>query len=114
MAVDIGTSAVSTILNEPSPPNTDDLVLKWLDRDFLEKHLQNFFGDTQITIVNFEVKPATAKGENYASYLYRVKVTYTDETQTCSGRRNSVKSNSKDPDMVRKNYNLSTILKFCN
>lgn len=91
MAVDIDTAIVSTVINESCTENTDDQVPKWLDGDFLEKHLQNFFGDKQIRIVNFEVKPATAKGENYASYLYRVKITYSDETQTCSGRRNSVR-----------------------
>lgn len=91
MSVDIETVVVDTIPNETLLKNADELVPKWLDREFLEKHLQNFFSDKQITIVNFEVKPATAKGENYASTLHRVKVTYSDETQTCSGRRNSVR-----------------------
>lgn len=95
MALDIDTLVVNEILNESPLANTDVLIPKWLNGDFLQRHLQSFFADKQITVVNFEAKPATAKGENYASYLYRVKVTYSDEVQTCSGRRNSVGGKNK-------------------
>lgn len=54
---------------------------KWLNKEFLEKHLRKYFGLQQLTIDNFEVKPATAKGDNYASDLYRVKVTFTEQIQ---------------------------------
>lgn len=93
MPMDTETVVVNTIPNEAPSANADDSVPKWLDKEFLEKHLRNYFGNKQITIVNFEVKPATAKGENYASYLYRVKLTYSNEGQTCSGKENSVRSN---------------------
>lgn len=92
MAVDIDTTVIDTILCESSPTNTENLVPHWLNSDFLEKHLQSFYNDKQINVVNYEVKPATAKGENYASYLYRVKVKYTDDLQNCkSANDNSVR-----------------------
>ncbi|XP_031633749.1 uncharacterized protein LOC116347328 [Contarinia nasturtii] len=90
MAVEIDTKIVDQVLNESEPTESDDSIPNWINIDFLEKHLQNFFGDKPIAIVNFDVKPATAKGENYASYLYRVTVNYSDELSTCSAsRRNS-------------------------
>lgn len=52
---------------------------KWLNKEFLEKHLRNYFNYQKLAIDNFEVKPATAKGDNYASDLYRVKVTFAEE-----------------------------------
>ena len=91
MAVDIDTTAVQTALNKLQATNADDgLAPEWLNSDFLEEHLKNFFDNTQLKIVSFELKPATAKGENYASTLYRVKVVFSNEVNTCSGRRNSV------------------------
>lgn len=59
--------------------NPVDLVPKWINSHCLDKHLQHYFGDTDITIVNYEVKPATASGENFASDLFRVKVTYSED-----------------------------------
>lgn len=51
---------------------------KWLDRTFLERCLQSYFNSNHLCIVNFIVKPATAKGVNFASYIYRVNVEYSD------------------------------------
>lgn len=77
MAVDIDTTSAQTVLNKLQPINADDgLAPDWLNSDFLEKHLQKYFDNTQIRIVSFELKPATAKGENYASTLYRVKISF--------------------------------------
>lgn len=92
MAVDIDTTIVDTILGDLSQASIDNFAPKWISKDFLEKHLQSFFNDKQINIINFEVKPATAKGENYASYLYRVKVIYTDELQNCKSANNLVRN----------------------
>lgn len=51
---------------------------KWLDRILVQRSLQNYFSNNQLRIIQFKVKPATAKGENYASCIYRVNVVYCD------------------------------------
>lgn len=54
------------------------LIPKWLDHDFLLKHLQHHFNDNKLSIQSFHVKSATAKGENYASSIYRVSLQLID------------------------------------
>lgn len=91
MAVDIDRTVVDQVLNESELTSPNISVPNWINIDFLENHLQKYFPDKPFRIVSFDVKPATAKGENYASFLYRVNVTYSDELSTCSAsRRNSV------------------------
>lgn len=51
---------------------------KWLNQQFVAQYLQNHFNKNRLNIVQFKVKPATAKGTNYASYIYRVNVEYSD------------------------------------
>lgn len=83
-------TAVETILSESVPQTNDISVPNWLDGDFLEKHLRNYFNSDQLKIVDFEVKPATAKGENYASYIYRVNVTFTKNPNKSQSANDSV------------------------
>lgn len=54
--------------------------LKWLDCLFLQKCLQHI-GDNKATInvVDFSVAPATKKGENFASDIFRVNVRFTQD-----------------------------------
>lgn len=52
------------------------VVPKWLDVKFLEKHLQSYYNDQHITIVDFEIKSGAGKRENFASSLYRLHVTF--------------------------------------
>lgn len=92
MTVEIDTTIVDTILNDLSQTKIDNFAPNWINKDFLEKHLQSSFSEKQINIINFEVKPATAKGENYASYLYRVRINYTDELQNCKSGNNLVRN----------------------
>lgn len=54
------------------------MIPKWLHKCFVEMHLQNYFKSKNLKIVQFTVEPATAPGENYASALYRVHVTFSD------------------------------------
>lgn len=57
------------------PLVTDDLEIPlWLDVAFVEQHLRNYYGNSELRVRNFWVRSATAKGENYASSIYRVKV----------------------------------------
>lgn len=54
--------------------------LKWLDCLFLQKCLQHISDDkATINVVDFSVAPATQKGENYASDIFRVVVRFTQD-----------------------------------
>ncbi|XP_017140524.1 uncharacterized protein LOC108154687 [Drosophila miranda] len=48
----------------------------WLNESYLESLLQSKKKDAGLRITQLDIKPATAKGENYASVMTRVKVTY--------------------------------------
>ncbi|EDW84847.1 uncharacterized protein Dwil_GK14343 [Drosophila willistoni] len=48
----------------------------WLDEAYLEPILQRSKKDPGLRILQLDIKPATAKGENYASIMTRVKVNY--------------------------------------
>lgn len=73
MAVEIANNVCNNTMfnNNVSAP-------KWLSKCFVEKHLQNYFKSNNLKIVHFTTEPATAQGENYASDLYRVNVTFSD------------------------------------
>lgn len=47
----------------------------WLNNQFLEKRLRKYFKDEKLKVVDFDARPATAKGENFASVLHRLTVT---------------------------------------
>lgn len=49
---------------------------KWIDDIFLQKTLQHANNDRQVEIIEFNIQPATKKGENFASNLYRLSVIY--------------------------------------
>lgn len=57
-------------------------ILQWLNINFLEKHLRNYYENNEIKVHSFVVESATAAGENFASSIYRVKfqlsMSYTD------------------------------------
>ncbi|KAH8283953.1 hypothetical protein KR054_005627 [Drosophila jambulina] len=48
----------------------------WLDESYLEPLLRDFKKDPGLKITDLEIKPATAKGDNYASVMTRVKVLF--------------------------------------
>lgn len=55
----------------------DDIeVPNWLNAEFLETHLKNYYGNDEIKVIGFEVHSATAKGENFASSIYRTIVEF--------------------------------------
>lgn len=73
--------------------NTAPMPLpNWLNGDFLEKQLQNYHTNQSLKLVNFDVKPATVKGDNYCSSMYRVTVLYTD-AQSAVAKVYSTKKN---------------------
>ncbi|XP_055301831.1 uncharacterized protein LOC129568209 [Sitodiplosis mosellana] len=49
---------------------------QWLDKKFLDEHLQKYHQNMEIQVINFDVKPAVGKGENYFSCIHRVNVTF--------------------------------------
>lgn len=55
-----------------------DLSLpKFLDQIFFEKCLRQYFSGNDIEIIQYSIKPATKKGENFASYIFRANVSFT-------------------------------------
>ncbi|XP_022222562.2 uncharacterized protein LOC111074171, partial [Drosophila obscura] len=48
----------------------------WLNESYMEALLQSQKKDAGLRIIQLDVKPATAKGDNYASVMTRVKVNY--------------------------------------
>lgn len=61
-----------------SSPADDLEVPNWLNAEFIEKHFRNFYRNSEIRVSSFAVRSATAKGENYASSIYRVFVEFYD------------------------------------
>lgn len=57
---------------------------KWLNADFLQRHLRSYYKSDGVVVQNFTVQPATAAGENFASSIYRIKVYF------CNGDRVSL------------------------
>lgn len=53
-----------------------DLELNnWINNEFLSMVLDSYVG-TKIKVLNYEISPAAKKGENFASTIYRIKITY--------------------------------------
>lgn len=65
---------------------------KYLDQIFIEKCLQHYFYDRKVEMVNFSIKPATKKGDNYASYIFRVNICFKDLKSIESANENVSKT----------------------
>lgn len=81
---DLPADAVIAPLNSIAIP-------KWLNDKFLQKYLKKYFHDNEPTVISFEAKSATAKGENYASCIYRVCVVFSDTPKTVQTISNHVR-----------------------
>lgn len=64
-----------------SSPADDLEVPNWLNAEFIEKHFRKLYRNLAIKISRFAVRSATAKGENYASSIYRVFVEFYDSSK---------------------------------
>lgn len=90
MAVDaIDCHAIDGIATEADTLSAASDVPEWLNNDFHEKYLQNFYDNKAIRVIESTANLATAKGDNYASCIYRVKVTFSgcnhkDSVRTCT------------------------------
>ncbi|CAD7091880.1 unnamed protein product [Hermetia illucens] len=63
----------STIAHQPTP--------QWISLEYVQKVLRNFFNDNDLEIVEISIAPASAKGDNYASIMTRVRVKYRSSNQ---------------------------------
>lgn len=57
---------------------------RWLNEALFEKILQRERANGKIRVINFTVKSALGKGENYTSQMLRVRVNYRDGLGTKS------------------------------
>ncbi|KAG4075458.1 hypothetical protein HA402_015111 [Bradysia odoriphaga] len=51
-------------------------IPEWLNLNFLEKSIRKHSKNDFVVIQNFTIVPATAKGENFASVMFRINVKY--------------------------------------
>ncbi|XP_065354377.1 uncharacterized protein LOC135948851 [Calliphora vicina] len=57
--------------------NEDELVAPaWINKEFLEKVLSEYEHDEDIEIIEFDMSPASLKGDHYASIMFRCKLSY--------------------------------------
>lgn len=66
--------------NSPIPIPISEMALgkpTWLNLCFVEKILRKSKGDNSIQVIDIFSKPATAKGDNYASDMTRITIEYT-------------------------------------
>lgn len=52
------------------------LIPEWLDSEFLEGILRNYYKTNEINVINVAVKSTAANGESFMSSMYRAKVIY--------------------------------------
>lgn len=72
--------AIDDIAIEAESFTTSNDVPKWLNTDFVQKHLRQFYDNQEIRVIQADTNLATAKGDNYASCIYRVKVLFAIDT----------------------------------
>ncbi|KAH8358857.1 hypothetical protein KR093_002906 [Drosophila rubida] len=65
--------------------NADELEAPaWLNEKFFKEVLIKFLNDPNVKVINFETSPATAKGDHYASVMFRGIVEYSTQKGTFS------------------------------
>lgn len=52
-------------------------IPNWLNKCMIEKALRRYRNDDLLEVDSIEIKPATSKGENFASLMFRCRATYT-------------------------------------
>lgn len=60
--------------------NADELTWPdWLDQNFFTKVLRSYKNDQTIELSSFEIAPGTAKGDHFASVMYKIKVIFSSK-----------------------------------
>ncbi|XP_011294429.2 uncharacterized protein LOC101893440 [Musca domestica] len=52
---------------------------KWLTNEYLQEVLKDYLKDQTVQITKVDIRPATANGENYASVMSRIKISFSRE-----------------------------------
>lgn len=58
-----------------------DELPEWLTIEFFQDALEKVYGNTQFNVRDMNVSYATKKGDNYASIMYRTKLTIETESE---------------------------------
>ncbi|XP_017873522.1 PREDICTED: uncharacterized protein LOC108620976 [Drosophila arizonae] len=67
--------------NENIDANADELVAPgWLNAQFLENALSKYENAPELKVVSVNLSPASAKGDHYASVMFRGNVAYTTQS----------------------------------
>ncbi|XP_060648753.1 uncharacterized protein LOC132786275 [Drosophila nasuta] len=57
--------------------NADELVApEWLNEHFFKDVLTHDHNDPNVKVIDFKISPATAKGDHYASIMFRAEIEY--------------------------------------
>ncbi|XP_034114320.1 uncharacterized protein LOC117574557 [Drosophila albomicans] len=61
--------------------NSDELEApKWLDAQFFMKILNSYLKKPELKVLDLKLSPASAKGDHYASIMFRAEIVYTTQT----------------------------------
>lgn len=67
------------------PPGANDVksdeLPEWLTIEFFQDALEKVYSNTQFNVRDMNVSYATKKGDNYASIMYRTKLTIETESE---------------------------------
>lgn len=61
--------------------NLTKQVPSYLDQNLLNTAIRSYLSDQKANVTNFDIKPATKPGENFASAVFRVKTKFTCKDQ---------------------------------
>jgi len=61
--------------------NFASTIPSWLDLDLFDKAVQTYESDPQAKVSSFDIKAATALGENFASAVFRATIKFTSKYQ---------------------------------
>jgi len=68
----------STMSSKSDNYNSDELEApQWLNSQFFTKVLNDYLKKPGLKVIGVELSPASAKGDHYASVMFRAKVEYT-------------------------------------
>jgi len=56
-------------------------ISPWLNQELFDKAIQSYESDPQAKVNSFDIKAATAPGENFASAVYRAIIKFTSKYQ---------------------------------
>lgn len=55
------------------------MSLQWLNNEFLENYLRNYFNDNQLKVDKFTTNAAVPNGEHFRCRIYRVSINFTND-----------------------------------